>query len=325
MPVTLRDIAKRLNLSHATVSFVLNDRRDVAIPESTRQRVMETAREMGYRPNRAARALVSGRTNVLALWLPSLHMPHFARLFESLHTISLEHGYETMYCKASTEPGSKNPFEWPVDGVISVDTLSLLAQRESAPNLPIVGVGAYVDPNFDHVKVDLVPGTEEAIRHLIERGCRRVAHLTTHRAVSAPDGRLEAYERTMRESGLDPEVILCADGDRATIRGCVEEYVRTNGKPDGIFCYSDSAALATHRAMADIGLRAPDDYLLVGFDGLDELEYTVPSISTVRQPMIDGARRAVELMINRLRTPGADPQSVVLPTHLIVRESSTPR
>ena len=115
MAVTLRDIAKSLNLSHATVSFVLNERHDVAIPDTTRQRVFVAAREMGYRPNRAARALVMGRTQMIALASPPVNRSPYGELFERFVATARLSSYETLLMDLGSS------VEWAVDAMLQID------------------------------------------------------------------------------------------------------------------------------------------------------------------------------------------------------------
>lgn len=152
MSVTLRDIATRLNLSTATVSFVLNERRDVVISDATRQKVFEAAREMGYRPNRMARALVSGRTQMLAVSLPAIKHPYYISLFHSLFDAAQERGYGVLVYQ-STTGHTRRAFDWPVDGATLVDSPFLTNRKELPPDLKVVTLGALTDPEHDRVRL----------------------------------------------------------------------------------------------------------------------------------------------------------------------------
>lgn len=321
MPVTLRDIAKHLNLSHATVSFVLNERYDVAIPEATRQRVMQAAKELGYRPNRAARALVSGRTQIMAVCVPILRHPFYMAVFGAIFEVLKQNGYDVLAFQLSGDLAPRT-VDWPVDGAIVVDGAFFTLEGKLPDHMPAVSVGAFVDERVDHVSVDLYGGAQQAVRHLIDAGCRDIVYLTRTNAEFPPDPRSRAYDDVMRDAGLEPKRVAVQTNEAALVRTAVREFVSQGKVPDGFFCGNDLLALATLRSMSELGLMAPRDYLLVGHDGIEALEISVPSVSTVQQPIRAMAERAVELMLERLKAPQAPPQEVCLATSLVVRESS---
>lgn len=318
MAVTLRDIAKRLNLSHATVSFVLNDRRDVAIPETTRQRVMLAAKEMGYRPNRAARALVMGRTNIVGVWMPPVRHQFYAEVLDALSLSCRKHGYETLYHRASMEHPFR-PFEWPIDGVIAVDVRDLLVLGTAPEAMPVISVGAFVDPRHDHIEVDLKKGAHEVTAHLIHVAGRRSVYIKT---TERRDGRDDGYEAALAEAGGVPEVVVANGSDPRQIQLAVREHVRRRGIPDSIFAGNDATALAAIRGMADLGYYPPRDFIIAGFDGIHAAETMSPAITTVCQPVAELAESAVEMLMLRLREPHLPIQSKHLMPTLAIRETS---
>ena len=165
MPVTLRDIAKHVNLSHATVSFVLNDRGDVAIPETTRNRILEAAKELGYQPNRAARALARGKTQMVALWIPSSYNPFYAQVLYYMQSCVRRSQYDMIYYQTyfgTDDLDDKlRSLSWPVDAILAIDSMYLLETLANAPELadrPIVSIGAYSHLSRDSVSIDLGAG-----------------------------------------------------------------------------------------------------------------------------------------------------------------------
>lgn len=321
MAVTLRDIAKHLNLSHATVSFVLNDRRDVAIPEPTRERVIQAAKELGYRPNRAARALVSGRTQMVALCLPEFGHPYYERVFKTLFDICRESGYEVLV--SETMAGhSRRAIDWPVDGILVVDGYDVIKRGDFPDHTPVISIGTYVDRSIDNVRVDLMGGAIQATNHLFDQGCRRIVYVGDVPFPDFSDERETAYENVLRLADLSPERVTPLRPDAEEVRRTVREYVRGRGRPDAFFCSSDHVAFATIRALADLGYRVPQDCAVVGYDGIEAGELSVPSLTTVVQPVQAMCRRALEFLLNRLRDPSAPPQSSTMTATLIVRESS---
>jgi LacI family transcriptional regulator len=319
MAVTLRDIAKRLNLSHATVSFVLNDRRDVAIPETTRQRVLQAAKEMGYRPNRAARALVMGRTNIFGVWMPSVRHHFYAEVLDSLSEVCRRHGYETLYHRADFKAPNVRPFEWPIDGVIAVDVRDLLVEGPAPEAIPLVSAGAFVDPRHDHVAVDLAAGAREVVNHLVHAAGRRVLYV---KKSERRDGRDEGYETALATAGGTPEKLICGGSDPRQVQQTVREYIRRRDLPDAVFGEDDAVALAAIRGLADLGYFPPRDLVVAGFDGIRDGEVASPSLTTVIQPVTELAETAIEMLLTRLREPQAPIQSATLLPRLAPRDTS---
>lgn len=320
MPVTLRDIAKQLNLSHATVSFVLNDRRDVAIPEATRQRVFQAAREMGYRPNMAARALVSGRTQILSVCVPQIRSPFYAHVFQTLVEACQSNGYQVLV--SPSRPGVfRRAMDWPVDGVFVMDAPDVIASGDIPSHIPIISIGTDVRTETDHVSIDVEAGAAEAMRHLIETGAKNIVYLSADGSARR-DARSEAYERAMTAAGLPLRAIDLPDTSAEAVRQFVRELAKEAIRPDGFFCRDDSMALATIRGMADAGFRCPEDFVVVGGDGSEPGAMAVPTLSSVDCPIQQMCTSALDLLMNRIKTPNMPVQSVELQATLIIRESS---
>lgn len=332
MRVTLRDIAKRVNLSHATVSFVLNERMDVSIPPATRQRVLEAAKEMGYRPNRAAQALVRGRTNMVALWLPYADSGQYARAQIHLAARAAEDGFELitrLYDLYRAHTASTWLVDdWPVDGVLVLDChRAEFGDAEPSSEAPLVSFGAFYHADQDHVAVDFGPGTEAALLHLLQSKCSRVAYLTCD-AADAEEPKGIAYRAACAAHRLEPEVIVLETCSRTDARVQVQNYVAARGKPDAIIAQRDDLALAARRGLADSGLGVPGDVLMVGFDGSEEGECAYPSLTSITPPYAEMCDRAWAMLTEHIhairdrreRDPKA--RSQVVTATLEIRESS---
>lgn len=311
MAVTLRDIAKSLNLSHATVSFVLNERYDVAIPEGTRQRVTTRAREMGYRPNRAARALVMGRTQMIAFASPGVHRAPYGELFERFVAAARMSGYETLHMDLGS------PIEWAVDGVVQIDAPHSLPRAEGLSTLRLDLTG--VDPDAD-VRFDSVDAARMATSHLREQGSARLALLATSTAMDAPNGARKGYREVAGDEAL---TIASPDESPSSFVEAVTRALRGGAKIDGIVAVGTSAAIGAMRALADTGCRVPHDCRLVAVDGDDALACLVPSVTAVHAPLADLAVDAAEALFVTLRPK---PTGMIGPRvrqgRLVVRESS---
>ncbi|RYG25307.1 LacI family transcriptional regulator [bacterium] len=314
MAVTLRDIAKSLNLSHATVSFVLNERRDVAIPDTTRQRVFARAQEMGYRPNRAARALVMGRTQMIALASPGVHRQPYGELFERFVAAARASGYETLLMNLGS------PIDWAVDAVLQIDAPRDLSRAEGLPTMRLDLTG--MDPDAD-VRFDAVDAARTATEHLLSRGSKRVAILASHQALNAPNGAAVGYTEVIEGAGKSPIRLVAADDTPLAFVEAMEQSLRVVEAPDGIVAVGTSAAIGAIRALANVGLSVPKDCRLVAVDGDGALGCLVPSVSAVEAPLAELAIDAAETLFLTLRP---NPAGMIGPRvrtgTLVVRESS---
>jgi len=331
MPVTLRDIARHLGLSHATISFVLNDRYDIAIPESTRQRVKAVAQEMGYRPNRSARALVRGRSDTLAIYMPNVRNVFYSALFDQVHRLAEESGHDVLFWRMRREDAPPRTADFPVDGVIAVDLGHMVDQLPT--RVPIVSIGANTSPDHDHVRVDLTQGAMEAVRHLASQGRKRIAHMVFDNipcpeSISHPGQyavyyqRRDGYEAVMKEFGLPTEYILVHGLDRTELRRQLSEYFAKNGVPDGLFGYNDFITQAAIRAVMDAGKTVPGDCAIVGHDDIDEAALFSPSLSSVHNPIDEALAVGYKMLLERIENADLPIREEVFRTRLVIRESS---
>jgi DNA-binding LacI/PurR family transcriptional regulator len=331
MKSSIRQVAESAQVSHATVSRVLNNV-DVRIAPETRLRVERIATELGYRPNRAARALVTGRTETIALWAVDLRTAYYGDFIHFVHKEIADHGYDLIV--SDSRPGKdgtldmSNILSWPVDGILSVDL-----PRGPIPGmegsmiggLPFVNVGGYVREDADYVLVDFRAQATEAVRHLAAVGCRRIAYLVPDWFDwfrQDNDSRLGGYEDALTELGRAPEYLCVRNGLRESVGLVLPDYVKRSGCPDGIFCYNDDLAIGASAALRDLGLRIPEDVALIGCDGIRETEYLSPALSTIRQPMREICAAAWSLLTQRIQDPERPLQKVVLTPKLEIRGSS---
>jgi LacI family transcriptional regulator len=330
----MSDIARRLNVSQATVSYVLSGRSSGPVNEQTRQRVLEAARAMGYRRNRAAQALTGHGSQVIEFCVASFYPAYFAQI---IHAFNLEI-HPTPYELHIVDPAFDNDEDWmlskgdwPVDGIIAdialpEAVLSWLRQR----NTPIVSVGIYAHTEIDHVFVDMYPALLEGIRQLTAHS-RRVAFVSMWPAQPITlghrqDTRYPAYREAMKEAGLPEEVIVIHGTQgmplRALTRDKVRAHIVENGCPDAFFCLNDERAIGTLAACHELGLRVPQDVMLLGCDGIEDTAYHYPPISTVQYPFAEVAQLSWQFLQHRMKHPDAPLQSVTLTAELVRRQSS---
>ncbi len=325
-PASSLDVANRAGVSRTTVSFVLNNRPDVSLPQETRDRVIQAAADLNYRPSRIGRALATGRTHLVAVWLPYLHTPYYATLMAQL-SLHRHREYEAIIRVGTglSSSGRSTSLGMSVDGIIAVDlTFYKDAFRQEHPDvtLPLVSVSAFEADAKDAVVIDLTTGAEAAIRHLLQQGCSRIAYLVQEKEDRQAEARFLAYTRLMAESGRPTEFILSPSQHREVTYGVVYDYFQRADRPDGVFCENDDMAIAANRALCDLGVRVPQEVALVGCDGVEDTNYQEPRLSTIVQPFEEIGRIAWDFLEQRLAHPTLPPQRAVLPASLDVRASS---
>ena len=197
-----------------------------------------------------------------------------------------------------------------------------------APNAPVVLLGERTaSTTFDHVGIDNVQAAREAVRHLIDAGCRRIAAMGGSAGVSDATSRLrlKGYRQELRAAALLAEdlYIRTPDYKRASGATAIRSLLSRNDPPDGVFCFGDELALGVLRELHEQGVRAPSHFRVVGFDDIEGAGFATPSLTSIRPDKAKIAEIAVEMLIQRLQTPQAKPRDVRVNYDLIVRESST--
>lgn len=331
MASTITELASRLKLSKGTVSRILNNT-NAPFSEETRRRVFSMAEEMGYQPNPVARALVTGRTGFIALWMRDLLSSYHAHVAHYMEAALEQHGFYVtvaLFCEGHIQygpdsrvrPGRSIPLG--VDGIIAHETNFPNANDPQRQRAPVISTGAYYDPEYrDFVGIDLFPAAIEAVQHLIATGRKRVALLTVNLPWQGGDARFRAYKQVMQEAGLPLEFIESPVEYRPSTRKAVRDYITEKGMPQAIFCHNDEMAIAAYRALCDLGIRVPDDIAIVGCDGIEDTEYLATPLSTIAQPFEALCETTSRFLERRINDPEAPPQRIVLTPTLLLRESS---
>ena len=305
----------------------------------TRERVLQAARELGYRPNSLARALVSGKTNTLAFWYSPKLSGVSLRLINDLeyavfpYKLMQTNVYNRRNGPELLVPDEFPAADWPVDGIfaLSIGEMPDWLMDEGKPNKPLVSIvydafGYIPNEQADTIVIKIRPGCEAAMRHLVQTR-QRIALLCVKSMLRYRDVRLQTYEAALHAAGRQPEYILTpARGSIPDMaRAAVLEHVRSQGCPDALFCGNDAQAIAAHSALHELGYRVPQDVALIGNDGYEEARFHVPALSTVAHPFAELSRYAWEFLQNRMAHPDAPRQYIELEAPLLLRESSEPQ
>lgn len=312
MVVRLSDVAARAGVSVKTVSNVVHGY--VHVTPETRRRVQTALEELNYRPNLSARALRRGRSGVIALAVPALDMPYFAELASAIVAAADEQGWTVLVDQTDglrerelqVAAGLSGRL---IDGLIlspvGLEKHELEQTREDTP-LVLLGERIAGGP-VDHVAIDNVEAARTATAHLLGLGRTRVAAVgyqdREHSASGVAALRRRGYEQALAEAGLTVERRLTPSVDGYRRADGARALAAMLGVPaglDAVFCFNDELALGALRALAERGVRVPEDVAVIGFDDIEDGRYSTPSLSTVSPFKLDLARRAVEMLADRI-------------------------
>jgi DNA-binding LacI/PurR family transcriptional regulator len=334
--VSLKDIAKRAGVSVATVSNVVNGYRPVG--EASRERVRKAIDELGYSPNLSARHLRNGRTGIIALAIPELNNAYFAELADAAIREAGLHGYTVLldYTDGDREKEllvSQGFRAQIIDGLIlspvQLDRVDILNRTSRTP-LVLVGERVH-DVPYDHIAIDNVAASDEAMRHLLDLGRRRIAFIGAQTDANRMPAhlRLLGYREALRSAGLDydPRLVVTTDRfGRADGAAGLPQLMALPEPPDAVFAYNDLIAIGVLRAAVELGAHVPDDIAVVGFDDIEEGRYSNPTLTTISPDKASIGRRAVAALIGRLDgSREAEPEEVQVPFALVTRESTLGR
>lgn len=330
MPVRLKDVARELGVSVVTVSKVLRGTKDVG--EETRAKILRRLRELNYQPNIMARGLATGRTFAMGLIVPDLVHPFFAELAKSL-SVTLRESGRALIMASSEEDNDVEAQE--VRTLLSrgVDVLLLASCRPALPDVsdlqkPIL----LIDRNFPQLRANFV-GTDDvkagemATEHLISQGRRTIAHIGGDQSSTALD-RMRGYHQALERHGLKGEdglVMLRSHfeetGDLAGYQ-CMQILLRSERKPDAVFCYNDLTALGAIKATLDAGLRVPEDIAFVGCGNMRYSDYLQVPLSTVDQGTMQLGQTAASFALDLDKNPEQPSRSFLITPKLVIRRSS---
>ena len=329
--LTLEDIGRLAGVSRSTVSRVINDQ--ASVRPDVRARVQEVITRTGYSPNVAARSLVSGRSGVIGLVIPSrVHSlfedPYFPRLIQGISAASNQSGNTlSLFLFQNEEEESEIYPRVVTSGVL--DGLIITATRMADPllarmaggEIPIVMVGRPDSEGISYVDVDNRGGARNAAAHLCDLGYQRIGLISAPISTTAGVDRLDGFVEGLAIRGMALPPTLRADGDFSETGGYQAMQQLIPDKPDAVFVASDTMAVGALRALRDAGVRVPQDMALMGFDGLPASENSTPALTTVRQPVAETGARAVQILSKLVSGGATAPYVEILPVELIVRES----
>jgi len=331
--VDIRDVARRAKVSTATVSRTVNQ--VATVDAQLAKRVWKAIEELGYYPNRSARALVSGRSHVFGLIVSEITNPFFPEIVQTFENLAVEHHYEILLTSTVHDPkrmelAVRRMIEGRVDGV-AILTFGMednLLEHLRFRNLPLV----FVDigpkaPRVSNIRVDYADGIRQAVQHLAALRHERIAFVTGPLRLRSAVARRDAFEAAMREIGLPVRSSYIVEGDHRLEGGkiALQQLSELRERPTALMCSNDMTAIGVMREAFELGIRVPQDLSVIGFDDIRMAEFMTPPLTTIQMSQSELAKLAFEALLKEVKreNPSLDGSEYTLRTHLVLRSSTT--
>jgi LacI family transcriptional regulator len=331
---TIHDIARKLNITASTVSRALKDH--PRISTETKKAVLKTAEKLNYQPNHIAAALRNGKSNIIGIIVPTADRTFFSSVVRGIEEIANTSKYNVMICQTYDSYEKEMDtvealLNARVDGIIAsfaknttnFDHFLKVKER----GIPLILFDRSNDAlEVSHVVVDDFLGAYKATEHLIQQGCRRVAHFTNTRKISIYKERLRGYREALLDNGLpyDESLVVESNLQLEDGRNSMEQMLQRAEIPDGVFSASAYGILGAMQVLKEKGIRIPEEVALVGFSNEPFTSFTEQALTSVDQHSMRMGNAAAEIFLEEITSSNQKfiPQKIVLKPELIIRQSS---
>lgn len=300
MATTIKDVAKYAGVGIGTVSRVINNEK--AVGDKTRAKVVEAMKTLNYSPNNMASQLRKNETRIIALLVPIVNHPFFAKLAYYVEDEADKFGYSVILVSSQQRVDKETEIikqitHREVDGAVFVT--HYMHQAESLKNLPIVSIDRAFGENIPYVTSDNYEATKKALKYLIERGAKKVGFLGSKPLVeSEVMERERAYLDVMQECDMPIRIVneTMQHGDEIAV---VADFIEKYPEADGVFVSGYTLSQVLHQCVTELGKKIPDDLQIISYDG-DFRQWSSNNITCVEQPIEEMARQAVRLLIKKI-------------------------
>jgi LacI family transcriptional regulator len=331
--VDIRDVARRARVSTATVSRTVNQ--VATVDAQLAKRVWKAIDELGYYPNRQARALVSGRSRVFGLIVSEITNPFFPEIVQTFETLAVEQNYEILLTSTIHDPkrmelAVRRMIEGRVDGV-AILTFGMedeLLEHLRFRNLPLVFVDVGPKaPRVSNIRVDYAHGIREAVQHLAAMRHERIGFVTGPLRLRSAVARRDAFEASMREIGLQVRPEFIVEGDHRLEGGklALQKLSQLREQPTALMCSNDMTAIGVMRQAFDLGIGVPQELSVIGFDDTRLADFMIPPLTTIQMSQAELATLAFNALLKEVKrdAPAPNGTEYLLKTQLILRSSTT--
>ncbi len=329
MSVKLEDIAKATGFSIATVSRVLAGS-DYPVSPSVREKVLQVAQSMGYKPNIAARSLRSSRTNTIGIIVDDIMSPFVPPIVRGIQDCLHENGFLSLIVNSDWDPDQEQEairtlISRPVDGIIFVEyshrVRSEILEQSNKPHMFVHRI--FGSPIRNSVVPDDHYGATLAVRHLISLGHRRTGYINGPENWHNSRARYVGYKDELENHNIqfDPELVQPGDWEIESGYKAAQNLLRLQDRPTAIFAANDLMALGAIYAIQDSGLHVPGDIAIVGYDNRDFAKIVRPRLTTVVMPVYEMGRVATESLLAQIAEGGGETEEIKVRGELIIRDT----
>jgi LacI family transcriptional regulator len=332
--VTIKEIARLLEISKSTVSRALRDSSEIS--EETKKRVIDLAESLHYSPNPIALSLLKNRTQTIGVIVPDIANRFYSSTIGGIEDIAYSRGYHTMIYQSHEllhreVSATRHIAQRRVDGLV----VAISSESENMDHfielqeqgIPVVLFDRVLDTLQTHkVRVDDYKGAFEATEHLILQGCKRIAHIAGPKPVSITRNRLDGYKDALAKHSIEFQEEWVLHSEITQEGGTERTYqlMALRNRPDAIFGASDRITMGVHWALRQLGYKMPDDVAVIGFCDLGMSSLMDPPISSVTQPSFEMGQQATSLLLDLIESKNTPASYVtrVLPSNLVIQKSS---
>lgn len=320
---TIRDVAKLAGVSVATVSRVLNNQGYVH--EDTRKKVERAIHELNYKPNAVARSLYKKTSKSIGLIIPDITNPFFPQLVRAVEETMNRAGYTVLLFNSDEVLEREQHIidlmvRKYVDGIIIVSN-TIQYEHLKDLTIPIVALDRVISQEIPSVSVDNYEGARKAVRLLMEKGCKKIAHLRGPENVFTAEERLRGYLDEMSSQRMET-FIYAGNYELKTSMAETMKLLTEHSDIDGIFAGNDVMAVGAIKATTKLGIHIPNELKIIGFDGIELGTAISPELSTMKQPIIQLGEKSSELLLNYINGPENVLRHHVYQAELVERDST---
>jgi LacI family transcriptional regulator len=332
--VVIGDIAKQLNVSKTTISFIINGKaKEKRISPELEDKVMKVVDELGYVPSPLAKSLRTGKTNIIGLIVEDISNPFFAHIARKIEERANNKGYKLFFCSSENDPKKTSELiklfrERQLDGYIitpasgNEQDIDILLKE----NLPVVLFDRYLPGVVtNYVVVDNFGSTYTAINHFVEQGYKNIAFISLDSQQTQMEERLMGYKQAVSDNNLTPIIKKIAfPGNTTNYTHEIRSLLETESQVDAVFFATNYLAISGLEVIVSLHKKIPDDIGVIAFDDHDLFRLFDPSITAIEQPVEEISDHVVNIILDEINSPATnkEPKKVQLTARLIVRQSS---
>ncbi len=330
--ITIKDVAKKLNISISTVSRAFNNKYD--IKSKTKDLILKTATEMGYFPNPIAKKLSQQKTFNIGVVVPEFITEFYAEIIVAIQEVLIKRGFQILVMQSDNQPETelnnvKTLIYGMADGIIIAPTLDgdniEFYLKQIKAGHPIVFVNRVRESlNANKVIFDNKKWSFFATEHLIRQKYKKIYHLAAYKNLTVGTDRIDGFKKAMKKHKFPEENYQVIETGLLAKEGMdvVEDLIYRHDLPDAFFCANDLVAMGVIKTLKENGYNVPNDIGVMGFTDTQMSELISPQLCTVKQPTFEMGKLAAELLLKQLDNHNIEPETKILNGKLIIRESS---